>query len=218
MEWAAAEGSEDPEEWECVACDKIFRSEAAWDSHERSKKHMKAVERLRSEMEEDEEAFGLGTSEVQNDEDRNDEPTTVEITAGVTDGSDLPSLIAEPEDAITASQDLVSVVNTDDANTEIDDTEEMFPTKIKRAKKKGKPSNPDSYEPLTKSEKKLRNLPDIALSPEYPPIVTSPETEATTDGSRTELSKRQKRHQRGAKQGLMDQVSRQVSLHLSRVY
>jgi DnaJ family protein A protein 5 len=33
------------EEWECVACDKSFRSEAAWNSHERSKKHLKAVEK-----------------------------------------------------------------------------------------------------------------------------------------------------------------------------
>lgn len=53
LEWAAAEG-EDDEQWECVACGKMFRSEAAWDSHERSKKHMKEVERLRREMEEDE--------------------------------------------------------------------------------------------------------------------------------------------------------------------
>jgi len=53
LEWAAAEG-EDDEQWECVACGKVFRSEAAWDSHERSKKHMKEVERLRREMQEDE--------------------------------------------------------------------------------------------------------------------------------------------------------------------
>ncbi|EGO24583.1 hypothetical protein SERLADRAFT_390085, partial [Serpula lacrymans var. lacrymans S7.9] len=39
LEWAAAEGGES-EEWECVACGKSFRSEAAWDSHERSKKHL----------------------------------------------------------------------------------------------------------------------------------------------------------------------------------
>ncbi|KII84450.1 hypothetical protein PLICRDRAFT_365946 [Plicaturopsis crispa FD-325 SS-3] len=34
LDWAAAEG-DDAEEWECVACGKTFRSEAAWDSHER---------------------------------------------------------------------------------------------------------------------------------------------------------------------------------------
>ncbi|KAK7454544.1 hypothetical protein VKT23_011298 [Stygiomarasmius scandens] len=60
LEWAAAEG-EDPEEWECVACGKTFRSEAAWDSHERSRKHMKEVERLRREMED--ENFELGLDE-----------------------------------------------------------------------------------------------------------------------------------------------------------
>jgi DnaJ family protein A protein 5 len=58
LEWAAAEG-EDPEEWQCVACDKSFRSEAAWVSHERSKKHMKEIERLKREMIEENQEFGL---------------------------------------------------------------------------------------------------------------------------------------------------------------
>ena|ERR1700761_501932 len=39
------EGDPEGEEWECIACDKSFRSEAAWDSHERSRKHLKAVSR-----------------------------------------------------------------------------------------------------------------------------------------------------------------------------
>jgi DnaJ family protein A protein 5 len=58
LEWALAEGDEE-EEWECVACGKSFRSEAAWDSHERSKKHLKAVERLAREMAEEDETLGL---------------------------------------------------------------------------------------------------------------------------------------------------------------
>jgi DnaJ family protein A protein 5 len=41
-EWDEAEGGE---EWECVACGRTFRSEAAWRSHERSRKHLKEVER-----------------------------------------------------------------------------------------------------------------------------------------------------------------------------
>ena len=59
LEWARAEGAED-EEWECIACNKTFRSEAAWNSHERSKKHIKNVEVLRRQMEE--EAMQLGLS------------------------------------------------------------------------------------------------------------------------------------------------------------
>jgi DnaJ family protein A protein 5 len=50
LEWAVAEGGDDEQEWECVVCGKAFRSEAAWDSHERSKKHLKEVERLKLEM------------------------------------------------------------------------------------------------------------------------------------------------------------------------
>lgn len=46
----AEDGEQEPEGWDCVACDKYFQSEAAWLNHERSKKHKKAVEKLKSEM------------------------------------------------------------------------------------------------------------------------------------------------------------------------
>jgi DnaJ homolog subfamily A member 5 len=62
LDWAAAE-TEDPEEWECVACRKLFRSEAAWSSHERSKKHMKEVERLKREMLAEDEELALDETE-----------------------------------------------------------------------------------------------------------------------------------------------------------
>jgi DnaJ family protein A protein 5 len=61
LEWARAEGAED-EEWECIACNKTFRSEAAWNSHERSKKHLRAVELLKREMQDEEQELGLGQS------------------------------------------------------------------------------------------------------------------------------------------------------------
>ncbi|KAI0249867.1 DnaJ domain-containing protein [Lactifluus subvellereus] len=59
LEWARAEGAED-EEWECIACNKTFRSEAAWNSHERSKKHLRAVEQLKREMQNEELELELG--------------------------------------------------------------------------------------------------------------------------------------------------------------
>lgn len=65
LEWALAEGNDDPEVFECVACGKSFKSEAAWNSHERSKKHIKNVEVLRRQM--GEEARELGLSDP-NDE------------------------------------------------------------------------------------------------------------------------------------------------------
>ncbi|KAL1962817.1 hypothetical protein VTN77DRAFT_9186 [Rasamsonia byssochlamydoides] len=58
-EWARAEEPEeepssssesDLEQFECVVCRKIFKSEKQFEAHERSKKHIKAVKQLRLEM------------------------------------------------------------------------------------------------------------------------------------------------------------------------
>lgn len=76
LDWAAAEGDES-EEWECVACRKTFRSEAAWDSHERSKKHMKEVEKLRREMEDEDEDLGLDAVAATPADDAPDEDANV---------------------------------------------------------------------------------------------------------------------------------------------
>ncbi|KAF9650262.1 DnaJ-domain-containing protein, partial [Thelephora ganbajun] len=59
LEWVLAEGNDDSEVFECVACGKSFKSEAAWNSHERSKKHIKNVEILRRQMEEEAMELGL---------------------------------------------------------------------------------------------------------------------------------------------------------------
>ncbi|KAF8556166.1 DnaJ-domain-containing protein [Imleria badia] len=78
LEWAAAEG-EDPEEWECVACGKSFKSEAAWDSHERSKKHMKEVERLKRDMMRENEEFELSGGGPDDDDDDDERDYVVEV-------------------------------------------------------------------------------------------------------------------------------------------
>ena len=41
-------------EYECVVCDKTFKSEAQFKAHEKSKKHMKLLKQLRKEMKEEE--------------------------------------------------------------------------------------------------------------------------------------------------------------------
>lgn len=63
LEWALAEGNDDSEFFECVVCGKSFKSEAAWNSHERSKKHIKNVEVLRRQMEEEGVELGLPTDQ-----------------------------------------------------------------------------------------------------------------------------------------------------------
>lgn len=84
LEWACAEGAED-EEWECIACNKTFRSEAAWNGHERSKKHLRAVEQLKREMQDEEQELGLaqGYDDELADADVKSEDEVGQGTAGV---------------------------------------------------------------------------------------------------------------------------------------
>ncbi|THG99749.1 hypothetical protein EW026_g2672 [Hermanssonia centrifuga] len=137
LEWAAAETAEDTEEWECVACGKSFRSEAAWDSHERSKKHMQAVERLKQEMlaEDEELALGLEQAELEDAEAEVFEDAREEEPA-VPDGqSEAPP-----------------PTNIDGEKEDIPEEDEPQPKPSK--KKKARKSRAPSPEPLSKTERK----------------------------------------------------------------
>ena len=88
LEWAIAEG-ENSEQWECVACAKSFKSEAAWDSHERSKKHLKQVETLRRELQEEEE-LSLATEEPPLVEDSDERAAEATNPTSVNASPDAP--------------------------------------------------------------------------------------------------------------------------------
>lgn len=71
-EWARSEEPEeelssssesDLEQFECVVCRKIFKSEKQFEAHERSKKHIKAVKQLRWEMTAQDEELQLESHE-----------------------------------------------------------------------------------------------------------------------------------------------------------
>jgi DnaJ family protein A protein 5 len=107
LEWARAEGAED-EEWECVACNKAFRSEAAWNSHERSKKHLRAVELLKREMQTEELEMDLGgqdgdgfaDADVKNQDQECDDDVQVTASAAgatVDDSGDNDPPMATPD-------------------------------------------------------------------------------------------------------------------------
>lgn len=54
-----AEASGDDDAWDCVVCDKVFRSEAALNNHEQSSKHQKAVKALQRKMRKEDKELGL---------------------------------------------------------------------------------------------------------------------------------------------------------------
>lgn len=195
LEWAAAEGDDDSEEWECVACGKTFRSEAAWDSHERSKKHMQAVERLKREMLEENENLDLDAPDGDQSQDEGAEQVNVRETE-----AEGPRTVEQPDEAA-------------------EEEEETLPSRSRR-KKKGKPkSRVPSVSPPPRTERRGKNRRqdlDIGVSGEDivgiqdsspAPEVTHTETASTaggeeSDGGRppvqAELSKREKRRAKEA--------------------
>jgi len=65
------------EQYECVVCDKIFRSEQQYSAHERSKKHLQESKKLKREMQKDNVFFGLGEDrEEDTGRNRNDAMAT----------------------------------------------------------------------------------------------------------------------------------------------
>ncbi|KAF7967481.1 hypothetical protein HWV62_34087 [Athelia sp. TMB] len=232
LEWAAAEG-DDPEEWECVACGKSFRSEAAWDSHERSKKHMKEVERLRREMEEDEEELGLEDAEpelleldAESVEDDEDAPAPLESVVSneevaAVDSPAEPMAVPAPEVPVEPMAATVPEVPEVEAPTEPDaagddaseqssvsEDEGMAPrSQRKKAKRKA-----ILQEALTKTEKKsmarpIRIMDDAEGSRDITPLAGTPRgsNNATPEPGQPELSKRDKRKLREAKKAAQNE-------------
>lgn len=60
---ASSQDDSELEQIECVICDKTFKSEKQYQAHERSKKHVKAVQQLRREMRKDGVELGLDLDE-----------------------------------------------------------------------------------------------------------------------------------------------------------
>ncbi|KAK0648826.1 hypothetical protein B0T16DRAFT_121049 [Cercophora newfieldiana] len=58
-DFSMSEEESEVEHIECVVCNKIFKSEKQFEAHEKSKKHVKAVQQLQRQMEKENKAFHL---------------------------------------------------------------------------------------------------------------------------------------------------------------
>ncbi|KAL1745730.1 hypothetical protein HDZ31DRAFT_35786 [Schizophyllum fasciatum] len=184
LEWAFAEG-EDPEEWECVACGKSFRSEAAWDSHERSRKHMVQVERLRREMEAEDEELAFEEGELEADD------VGAEEGAGDGDAGDVIEPPRSPSPSPSVEVRNPSASPPPETQVEDDDPAEAT-SGSSRKKKQAKPPAPER-ERVPKSARKRRDVLDFVPG-ETPPQSDGEENDAHVAAAPT------KRDQRRAKQ------------------
>ncbi|KXN85869.1 hypothetical protein AN958_10767 [Leucoagaricus sp. SymC.cos] len=198
LEWAIAEGA-DEEEWECVVCNKTFRSEAAWDSHERSKKHLKEVERLQRHMREEDEAFGLEGEgqELDLDEALDKDNDAAAELAPQPPKSPSPS-VGSPSEVAETLEDR-SELPTRSASPETGQS------KGKNRNKKGTTTQKATLEPLSKTERRAmrRNQQfdsDVeGLEPNSTGDDQGEEVEEDGSAQVAEPSKRDKRKARQAK-------------------
>lgn len=219
LDWAAAEG-EDSEEWECVACRKSFRSEAAWDSHERSKKHMKEVERLRLEMLEQDEEFGLDEQEEEVG-DEGEEEEGIEQRSEKLDVLDPPSIPSPAAVTATSNDDpslsLLSSIPLSEDTEDIGSEEEQNSSKGNQ-KSNEKFRTPTGLQSPTMTQRKAtraqrsENLEPEKLEPgkdrsdaatirdvAHDGSTRHPAADHTVAGMPAELTKREKRRARQAK-------------------
>ncbi|KAJ3557581.1 hypothetical protein NM688_g1398 [Phlebia brevispora] len=214
LEWAAAE-NEDEEEWECVACGKTFRSEAAWDSHERSRKHIQAVERLKQAMLEENEEFGLDAGGLEgSDSDAQEPPESLSSESFATPDEE-PSREAEPAEP------------NEEVDKSQDDHAPQRSSRKKKSKKTSAQSSAPSPEPLPKTARKAKgkqrtakpepvNEPETAETPLEDAVVD--DSQPTPEGAASpaeeaggtahpEMSKREKRRAREAAKRAKEQES-----------
>lgn len=98
-EFATSEEDSEVECFECVVCNKVFKSEKQYEVHEKSKKHVKAVQQLRRQMR----------------KEGHDLELDVDGSAAVADAS--PDQDSPVEEAVTQKDEPRSVVTTDDGDT-----------------------------------------------------------------------------------------------------
>jgi DnaJ family protein A protein 5 len=98
----SSEEESEEHEFECVVCNKSFKSEAQYEAHERSKKHIKLVKQLRKEMEDQDQNLDLDASLEQHKETAQEDDLVnhAEADTGVEDAQPLND---HPEEEIEAT-------------------------------------------------------------------------------------------------------------------
>ncbi|KDE07297.1 hypothetical protein MVLG_02517 [Microbotryum lychnidis-dioicae p1A1 Lamole] len=128
------EGENEDEQW-CVACGKGFMSGGAWENHERSRKHQKNLERLIKEMQEEDEALGLGRAEEAGQENVGEEEDLDDDEGEDGDSPPIASTSRSPSPTSSLAED-VAAFNLASTNDPEADGEVPLPTKTKKKKRR----------------------------------------------------------------------------------
>ncbi|KAF1365160.1 DnaJ-domain-containing protein [Lizonia empirigonia] len=201
------------EHFECVACNKTFKSERQYEAHEKSKKHQKALKDLKRKMQKDNAHLDLDDYGV----------SSGIVTPAEDDGEDA----ADP-DTYTIMDDPVEDITTKTEDLELDDTRTDAESEIENTKptstETDSPEKPtktgaaddedeedDEYASRSDIESRLADLaPTSASTPQpstEPPSTEPPSTEAPSAPSPKLGAAAKKRLKKAAKQAETESAS-----------
>ncbi|KAL8663286.1 MAG: hypothetical protein Q9202_004035 [Teloschistes flavicans] len=163
-QWTQSTGAETSEEsdamqeeaielYECVICEKTFRSEKQFETHERSKKHARAAKQVRKEMQQDDENLHLG----QRVGDGSDAMTTANqpLNKSQVDAEE----VGHGTEALSIDDLTIIQSPVHQRATERDDALTAEPSDVASAKAASAPSSDDEYADRTDVEKRILGSP-----------------------------------------------------------
>lgn len=184
----SSESEKEEHEYECVVCDKIFKSEAQLDAHEKSKKHLKLLKQLKRNMRD------------QDDSTRGEEAQADDV-AGDTSEAD-----EQPMDGVDPNTERLQ----NSANTGVGSVHDLSP--LHSPPEESPPSEPsdDDYAPRSEIEDRLSGDTVQGLSSNLSNAILedTPATSETDLSSQPKMGKaKQKRAKKAAQQASGGSVS-----------
>lgn len=110
-EFSMSEEESEVEQIECVVCNKSFKSEKQFQAHEKSKKHIKAVQQLRREMKKQDTALELDAEQARPEVDAQTATSNLHASSASENG-----FIVEPKQASNGQRSLEKANTGDEGN------------------------------------------------------------------------------------------------------
>lgn len=119
------EETEEEDIWECVVCDKEFKTEQMLQSHEQSRKHAKALHKLRREMRKEGLDLGLDETPEPEAEEDEEEGEGVDLGAGLEEEEEKEEVPVKPKKQVNAFALLAEEAEEEEAEEAEDEVEEV---------------------------------------------------------------------------------------------
>ncbi|PPJ54508.1 hypothetical protein CBER1_02491 [Cercospora berteroae] len=173
--------TEEEEVFECVACNKIFKSEKQMDAHEKSKKHQKAIRELQKRMRKQDAKLDLnGSGTATPDVDEEEEDVLDDLAAEV-EGHEAADIAEQPVQD-ESGEDSPARKESDTDNE--DEEETTKPEQSKEVSAQATPSDSEDEDYAARETIEARiaatTLTDETTSTPLTPVISDSDNESST--------------------------------------